>query len=125
MCSVTFESASSDGIDFKITILKTGVDTANIAITSKESGVEHTDTYNVFSVTANATTIYCATTVLWWHPTLKCTIDSTRPPGAATVRITVANAPAHNGPTDYKVSAIDARKIAQFLAAAAFPPLGP
>jgi hypothetical protein len=51
-------------------------------------------------------------------------IDGTRPPGAATVTVTVANTPAHNGATDYKISASDGANIKQFIAAAAFPRIG-
>ena len=100
MCSVAFSSVSSDGIDFTITISKTGPSTANISIKSSENGAEHNDTYNVYNVTASAAKmLFVRQSVLLWHPTLACTIDNTRPPGAATVSITVANAPAHNGTT--------------------------
>lgn len=121
--SVTVDSEASDGTDFKITITKTGSTTAKITLTTTQSGVAHTDNYDVFGVLANATTLTCTATVLWFHPSLTCAIDDNRPPGAATVDITVANAPAHNGITQYQISAGDSTKLKQFIASAAFPAL--
>jgi hypothetical protein len=122
--SVSVDSTSVDGTDFKITLVKTGSDTANITIITTQNGVPHTDTYNVFSVMANTTTLTCTATVLWFHPNLTCEVDDTRPPGAATVSVIVANAPAHNGTTDYQISSADGANVKQFIAAAAFPLLG-
>lgn len=121
MSSVTVNSVSPDGTDFKINLVKTGPDTATITIITTERGVSHTDEYSVFDVKANPTTLTCTTTVFWWHPTVTCVVDGARPPGAATVTVTVANAPAHNGATDYEISATDGANIKQFIAAAAFP----
>jgi hypothetical protein len=124
MASVTVDSVSPDGTDFKINLVKTGPETAIITIITTESGVSHTDEYNAFQVRANPTTLTCTTTVIFWHPTVSCVIDSARPPGAATVTLTVANAPAHNGATDYTISASDSANLKQFIAAAAFPAIG-
>jgi hypothetical protein len=121
--SVTVDSVSQDGTKFTITIAKTGADTANIAILTTEGGASHTDSYDVYDVKANATSLTCTTTVFFFHPTVACEVDDTRPPGAATVTVTVANAPAHNGSTDYQISSAQGANIEQFLAAAAFPPL--
>jgi hypothetical protein len=109
MASVTVDSVSPDGTDFKINLVKTGADTATIKIITTDRGVSHTDEYNVFQV--RATTLTCTTTVLWWHPTVSCVVDGARPPGAATVTVTIANAPAHNGATDYAISASDGANI--------------
>ena len=122
--SVTVNSTSQDGTDFTITITKTGSDTGNISILTTEGGASHTDSYDVYGVRASAMALACTTTVFWFHPTLTCQVDDTHPAGAATVTVTVANAPAHNGSTPYQVSSTDAANIKQFLAAAAFPPLG-
>jgi hypothetical protein len=122
--SVTVNSTSQDGTDFTITITKTGSDTGSIAILTTESGASHTDSYDVYAVRASANTLTCTTTIIFFHPTLTCQVDDTQPPGAATVTVTVANAPAHNGSTPYQISSADAANIKQFLAAAAFPPLG-
>ena len=104
--SVAVDSVSQDGTDFTITITKSGPDTANIAILTTADGASHTDSYDVYDVKANTTALTCTTTVLFFHPTLECEVDDARPPGAATVTVTVANAPAHNGATDYQVSAV-------------------
>jgi hypothetical protein len=122
--SVTVDSTSQDGTDFTITITKTGSDTGNIAILTTEGGASHNDSYDVYGVRASAMALTCTTTVFWFHPTLACQVDDTHLAGAATVTVTVANAPAHNGATSYQVSSTDAANIKQFLAAAAFPPLG-
>jgi hypothetical protein len=124
MSSVTVNSVSPDGKDFKINLVKTGSDTATITIMTTESGVSQTDSYNVFDVRADPTTLTCTTTVIFWRPTVTCVVDGDRPPGAATVTVTVANAPAHNGATDYEISAQDGANIKQFIAAAGFPPIG-
>jgi hypothetical protein len=123
MTSVTVDSVSPDGADFKITLLKTGPDTAAITIITTEQGVSHSDDYSVYSVKANATTLNCTATVWWLHPTVTCVVDNARPPGAATVTVTIANAPFHNGSTDYGISASDGANIKRFIAAAAFPPI--
>jgi hypothetical protein len=122
--TVTVDSTSQDGADFTITITKTGSDTGSIAIKTTEGGASHTDSYDVYAVKASAMMLTCTTTVFWFHPTLSCQVDDARPQGAATVTVTVANAPAHNGPTNYQTSSADAANIKQFLSAAAFPPLG-
>ena len=123
--SVSVESISSDGTDFTISITQTGPDTAAISITTTESSVSHTDSYNVYDVKASTKALTCTATVLFFHPNLTCAIDGTRPPGAATVSVSVANAPAHNGTTDYQVSNADGLKIVQFLTTANYPPLEP
>lgn len=123
--SVTVDSTSQDGTDFTFTITKTGSDTGSIAILTTEDGASHTDSYDVYAVRASAMTLTCKTTILFFHPTLTCQVDDTKPPRAATVTVTVANAPAHNGSTPYQISSADAANIKQFLAAAVFPPLGP
>lgn len=121
MASVTVDSVSPNGTDFKINLVKTGPDTATIIIITSSRGVAHTDEYGVFDVKANPTTLTCTTTVFFFHPTVTCVVDDARPLGAATVTITVANAPAHNGATDYAISASDGANIKRFIAAAAFP----
>jgi hypothetical protein len=120
MCSVTVDSRSADGTEFKIALVKTGADTANITIS--QSGNNQTDSYSVYGIMANATMLTCTTTVLWFHPTITCNVDEARPPGAATVSVTVANAPAHNGTTDYTISRPDAANIREFIVASVFPP---
>ena len=120
MCTVMVSSTSADGIEFAITIRKTGPDTATITITKE--GDAQTDNYNVFSVKSNTTTLFCTAAIFFFRPTVTCRLDETQPPGAATVSVTVASAPAHNGTTNYKVSGADGAKIRQFIAAAAFPP---
>ena len=82
MCTVTVDSTTVDGVEFSITIRKTGPDTATITIT-KEADAQ-TDSYNVFSVTANATTLFCTAAIFVFRPTVTCKLDETRPPGAAT-----------------------------------------
>jgi hypothetical protein len=119
--SVSVNSVSADGTKFTITIAKEGPDTGAITILGADS---HQDSYEVYDVTANATTLTCTTTVFFFHPNVTCAVDDSRPPGAATVTVTVANAPAHNGSTDYQISAADGANIKQFIAAAAFPLLG-
>ena len=89
--SVTVNSTSQDGTDFKITITKTGSDTGNISILTTEDGASHTDSYDVYGVRASAMALACTTTVFWFHPTLTCQVDDTHPAGAATVTVTVAN----------------------------------
>jgi hypothetical protein len=121
VASVTVDSISPDGTDFKINLVKIGADTATITIITTDRGVSHTDEYNVFQVRANPTTLTCTTTVLWWHPTVSCVVDGAQPPGEATITVTIANAPAHNGATDYRISASDGANIKRFIAAAAFP----
>jgi len=123
--SVSVDSVSSDGTDFTISIAKTGPDTAAISIVTTQNGVSHTDSYAVYNVKASTTTLTCTATVIFFHPNVTCKVDNNRPPGAATVTVTVANAPAHNGTADYQVSTADGVKIVQFLAAAGYPPLGP
>jgi hypothetical protein len=121
--SVSVDSISADGTGFTIKIAKTGSDTANIAILTNQNGASHTDAYDVFDVKTSTTTLACTATVFFFHPTVTCKVDDTQAPGAATVTVTVANAPAHNGATNYKISAADGGKITEFIAAAGFPPL--
>jgi hypothetical protein len=119
--SVTVNSVSANGTKFTITIAKQGSDTAAISIL--QDGDSHKDTYDVYDVRADATTLKCTATVLFFHPNVTCEVGDSRPPGAATVTVTIANAPAYNGSTDYQISAADSANIKQFLATAAFPPL--
>ena len=123
--SVSVNSVAPNGTTFTIAIAKTGSDTVDIKIITTHSGVSHTDPYEAYDVRANATKLTCMTTVYGiFHPTVTCEVDDTQPPGAATVIVTVANAPAYNGATNFQISTADGAKIKQFIAAAAFPKLG-
>ena len=118
---VTVHSTSADGTPFEISIAKTGDDTADIAFTSEKDGVKHTDSYSVHDVQANATTLNCTATFIFWHPKVVCQVDTTRPPGGATVRVTISDAPMGNGSTDYRLSAAEGQSVLDFLAGAGFP----
>ena len=117
MCVTIHAVPVSGGEQTTITIDKTGTDTGTLSTDGRS--------FDVFNVQASpdGTKLVCNTQVFFWLVTITVTVLVSHAPGKATVRVTIENAPGHNGTTEYVVTGADETNLIQFVVDSHFPVL--
>jgi hypothetical protein len=105
------------GPQTSITIIQIGPDTATI---SKDE--ERFDVFNV-QASADGRKLVCKTQVFFSVVKITVAVLITHAPDEAKVRLTIENAPFHNGITEYVVTGAEGMHLIRFIVDSHFPAL--